>query len=356
MQKGQLIRRGRSWLLRYWKDGKRVCRKIAPYNDKFRTEKSVRPLVDEILQPVNAGQNPDAPQTLQQFIERSYLPHVQSKRRPSTHRGYVNLYNAQIVHRIGGMKLSMFRTVDGQRLLDRIADETTLSHQSLTHIKSLLSGIFSYAKRVGVLDGANPMENTEIPKGQKSSQTHAYSLKEVEAMLAALKGTARVAVMVGAWTGLSLAELRGLKWSDIEDDHLTVQRTYWHRIEGPTKTDARSSAVHLLPQVRDALNEHHRANPDTTYVFENPVKNRPLDLASMGSKQIKRALEGTGSEWHGFHALRRGLGTRLFANNVPIETVSAILRHGSVHVTRKHYVKTLPETVVDAMKGLPRKA
>ena len=355
MQKGQLIRRGRSWLLRYWKDGKRVCLRIAPYNDKFRTEKSVRPLVEEILQPVNEGRNPDAPQTLQQFIERSYLPHVEGKRRPSTYRGYVNLYNAQVAHRIGGMRISMFRTADGQRLLDRIADETKLSHRSLTHIKSLLSGIFSYAIRMGTLDGVNPMENTEIPTGQKSKPTYAYSLKEVETMLAALKGTARVAVMVGAWTGLSLAELRGLKWTDIDEDRLTVQRTYWRRIEGATKTDARNSPVHLLPQVRKALEEHRRDNPGTTYVFENPVNNRPLDLATMGSKQIKSAL-GTKVEWHGFHALRRGLGTRLFANKVPIETVSAILRHGSVHVTRAHYVKTLPETVVNAMEELPQKA
>jgi hypothetical protein len=38
---------------------------------------------------------------------------------------------------------------------------------------------------------------------------------------------------------------------------------------------------------------------------------------------------GTGVEWHGFHAFRRGLGTRLYNNGTPIETVAKILRHGS---------------------------
>jgi integrase len=61
-------------------------------------------------------------------------------------------------------------------------------------------------------------------------------------------------------------------------------------------------------------------------------------------------------QWHGFHALRRGLGTRLYANGVPIETVSAILRHGSVHVTREYYVKTLPETSVTAMQNLEKQS
>jgi integrase len=350
MQKGQIFQRHGAWHLRYRDGGKQKSQRLAPFCDQYRTVKSVRHLADEILQPLNEGRQPTGPQTLQRFIERTYLPYAKEHRRPSTYRGYVNLYNAQIAGRIGGMRLGAFRTVDGQRLLDRIASETKLSHRSLTHIKSLLSGIFSFAKRMGALD-ANPMVDTEIPKGKPSGKTHAYSLEEIQTMLATLKGVARIAVAVGAWTGLSLAELRGLQWGDIEETQLTVRRTYWHRVEGLPKTEARGNAVHLLPQVSSVLAEHRKKNPHTVYVFEGP-QGFPLDLATLGSKHIKSALEGTGVEWHGFHALRRGLGTRLFANGEPIEIVSAILRHGSVHVTRAHYVKTLPETVVAAMKKL----
>jgi integrase len=350
MQQGQIFQCHGAWHLRYRVGGKQKSQRLAPFCDQYRTIKSVRHLADKILQPINEGQQPSGPQTLQQFVEGSYLPHAKEHKRPSTYRGYVNLYKAQIAGRIGGMKLATFRTVDGQRLLDKIASETKLSHRSLTHIKNLLSAIFKFAKRMGMID-ANPMADTEIPKGKPNGQTHAYSLKEIEIMLAALKGAAHVAVAVAAWTGLSLAELRGLKWEDIEGDQLTVKRTYWHQIEGPTKTEARQNAVHLLPTVRATLAQHRKNNPHTIYVFEGP-RETPLDLATLGSKHIKTALEGTGVEWYGFHALRRGLGTRLFANNVPIEIVSAILRHGSVHVTRAHYVKTLPESIVDAMEKL----
>jgi integrase len=350
MQKGQIFQRHGAWHLRYRADGKQKSERLAPFCDQYRTLKSVRHLADEILQPVNEGRQPSGPQTLQQFIERSYLPYAKEHKRPSTHHGYQNLYNAQIKERIAGMRLGTFRTVDGQRLLDTIASETKLSHRTLTHIKSFLSGVFSFAKRMGALD-ANPMADTEIPKGEPNGKTYAYSLKEVETMLATLKGTAWVAVMVAAWTGLSLAELRGLKWEDIEENQLTVKRTYWHRVEGPPKTEARGNAVHLLPQVSSAFAEHRKENPNTIYVFEGP-QGFPLDLATIGSKHIKSALKDTGVEWYGFHALRRGLGTRLFVNGTPIEIVSAILRHGSVHVTRAHYVKTLPETTVAAMQIL----
>jgi integrase len=354
MQKGSIFQRHGAWHLRYRAAGKQKSERLAPFCDQYRTVKSVRDLADKILQPINEGQQPAGPQTLQQFIERTYLPYAKQHKRPSTYRGYINLYNAQISGRIGGMKLSSFRTVDAQKLLDRIAGDTELSHNSLIHVKSLLSGVFAFAKRMGALD-ANPMVGTEIPKGKASGKTHAYSLEEVTTMLATLKGTARTAVLVGAWTGLSLAELRGLQWGDIEGNQLMVKRTYWHQVEGPPKTEARSNAVHLLPDVVTALNDHKKMNPHTIYVFEGP-KGSPLDLATLGSKHIKTELANSGVEWYGFHALRRGLGTRLFANGVPIETVSAILRHGSVHVTREHYVKTLPETSVAAMRKLAKQS
>ena len=53
--------------------------------------------------------------------------------------------------------------------------------------------------------GPNPMDGVEIPKGtQKKQKTHKYSLEEVEKITAAVDGVARCAVVVAAWTGLSL--------------------------------------------------------------------------------------------------------------------------------------------------------
>jgi integrase len=66
--------------------------------------------------------------------------------------------------------------------------------------------------------------------------------------------------------------------------------------------------------------------------------------------------QGEGVEWHGFHAFRRGLGTRLYNNGTPIETVARVLRHGSgSEVTLKHYVEVEEETKAAALQSLPRK-
>jgi integrase len=148
-----------------------------------------------------------------------------------------------------------------------------------------------------------------------------------------------------------LAELRGLRWENIGKDVLTVQRTYWHREEGETKTAARKAEVPLIPQVSEILKAYRKRNPNTQFVFEGPYF-RPLDLATMGSKGIKKALQGSKVDWHGWHALRRGLGTNLHDLGVQDKTIQAILRHSNVSVTQSYYIKTRQKAGVDAMKKL----
>ena len=49
----------------------RFSRKLADYNDQYRTKRSVRPLADEVLDPLNQGLQVNGPMTLQQYAESS---------------------------------------------------------------------------------------------------------------------------------------------------------------------------------------------------------------------------------------------------------------------------------------------
>jgi integrase len=360
MQKGHIFQRHGAWYLRYriaeTVDGKivrkQLCERLADFNDKHRTKQSVRQKAEDFLDRLNEGHVEQ--RTLQQFIELSYLPHAERQKRPSTYRGYRNLYNLHVAPLIAGMRIASFRTRDGQRLLDTLGTKS-LSHLTLIHVKSFLSGVFSFAKRMGAID-ANPMQGTEVPKGKPSEPTHAYSNEEIEKMLTILKGTPRVAVIVAAYTGLSLGELQGLKWQDITENELNVRRTIWHGQEGPPKTTARQDAVPLLPIIADALSEHRKQNPSTTWVFEGPLM-RPLDMATLGSKKIKSDLVKSDVEWKGWHPMRRGFATRLHEAGVQDKIIQSLMRHSSLSVTMKHYVKATPAANVEAIRKLnPEKA
>jgi len=359
MQRGHFYQAHGAWHLRYRNtDGKQISVKLTDYKDEYRTLKSVRPLAEPYLQAVNTGRQSNGHLTLQQYAETIYFPNIKTKKKPSTYKGYFNLYSKQIQPRLGGLRLTTCTTADMQRILYRIDEEEDLSHQSLLNINSVLSAIFTHARRSGTLHGPNPTDGVEIPEGRRSEKTHKYTLDQVEKITDAVDGTARCAVVLAAWTGLSLAELRGLKWEDIdfEKEQLKVTRTVWHKQIIDTKTEHRKDAVHLLPNVISELKEHQERNPGTTWVFEGP-RAFPVDLATLGSKRIKAALKQTGVEWRGFHAFRRGLGTRLYNNGTPIDTVAKILRHGSgSEVTLKHYVDVEDETKAAALKNLPQKS
>jgi integrase len=267
-------------------------------------------------------------------------------------KGYRNLYNRYIAPHVAGVRLFSFRTRDAQALLNRVAAEHILSRMTLTHTKNFLSGAFKFALQMGSVD-ANPIRDISIPKGKASEETYAYSNAEIDAMLAVLEGTARVAVTVASYTGLSLGELQGLQWQDISDRELKVQRTIWHGIEGQPKTKARKDSIPLLPIVATALEEHRAANPGTVWVFQRPYGGKPLNMANLGTA-IKTTLKDNDVQWHGWHALRRGFATRLHEAGVQDRIIQALMRHSSTSVTMKHYVKAMPAANIAAMEKLRR--
>jgi hypothetical protein len=81
-----------------------------------------------------------------------------------------------------------------QRILYRIDEQEELSHQSFLNINSVLSAIFTHARRSGTLRGPNPTDGVEIPEGKQKEKTHKYTLEEVEKITEAVDGVARCAL------------------------------------------------------------------------------------------------------------------------------------------------------------------
>jgi integrase len=248
MQRGHFYRAHGAWHLRYRVNGKQVSVKLADFSDEYRTRKSVRLLAERYLQAANSGQQADLRLTLEQYAETVYFPRARKNLKPSACKGYFNLYKKQIQPRIGGLRLLTCKTHEIQRVLWTINDEEELSHQSFLNINSVLSAIFTHARRTGMVQGPNPTDDVDIPEGKRRTRkTHRYTLEEVEKITAAVGEVARCAVVVAAWTGLSLAELRGLKWedTDFEKRQLSVARGVWHGEIIETKTEPFLAPVDL---------------------------------------------------------------------------------------------------------------
>jgi hypothetical protein len=192
-QTGYIWKVGRSWYGRWREDvleggqvvRKQVSGKLADVCDRYRSKADVRPLLAERLRPINEGRTrPEGTLPLAEFVESFYLPFVDDNFKPSTVKSYKTFWALYLAPHIRKTALRDFRTVDAAVLLAEIHRHHGIGRTTLRHIKSLLSGIFTFAKNQGAFDGVNPVRDAMIPKRAASSgETHATSPDEVLAMI-----------------------------------------------------------------------------------------------------------------------------------------------------------------------------
>ena len=392
-QKGYLFHRGKSWFLRYCDDvlidgtvqRKLVCKKLdIPFGGEYRTRKSVAEWVSKILGPVNAGtNNPQSTMLVTQFVESHYLPsYINVELRPASRKQFKDTWSNHIEPRVGEHTLRSFRAVDAQRILDAIAGEGTLGKSSMRHCKSALSGIFSEARRLGIIDTPNPVTNTKIRKTRDSQDsTYAYSLNEISTMLARLPEPARTIVMTAAFSGLRHSELRGLTCGSFnaQTRQLSVTQSVWHSTTSEPKTDASKAPVPVIKQLALALESHlarmaKLAQPGLP-LFQ-AGNGKPLNLANVARRVIKPAIErcaqchkpqldhesdghaferDSSCVWKGWHSFRRGLATNLHELGVPDRTIQAVMRHSNIKTTQNIYIQSRDESRSNAMDLLDAK-
>ena len=102
--------------------------------------------------------------TMADFAASVYLPWVERYQRPSTLKGYRQVWKQHLKPLCEKTWLKDTRTYHVQSWLNAIAKSDALSRNSLRRIQSVLSGIFSLAKRLGYYDGVNPVQDTRVDR------------------------------------------------------------------------------------------------------------------------------------------------------------------------------------------------
>jgi integrase len=382
MQHGHVFKFRRSWFLKYYdvqlrngvRVSKRICKKIAPVNQTYRKKSDVQLLADKILTPINSGAVvPESSMKVSEFIENFYLPHVKATLRASTYYDYGVVWKLHVKNRIGKLTLRDFRTVHGQRLIQSIDG---IGHNSLLRIKSFLSGVFTFAKQEGILDGVNPVQGIRVKGRASKPQMPVYSVSEISDVLPKLSEPARTIWIVAAFSGLRVSELRGLRWGDFDGESLRVSRSVWRTHVNAPKTAESEAAVPVLPAIARILEEHRTRckNPaPDSYIFAGERRGAPLNLANLARRVIKPSIEkcltcgksrtehereehsfelDSSLVWKGWHALRRGLGTNLYSLGVQPRVIQSVLRHASLAMTMDFYVKAENDAARAALKPL----
>jgi integrase len=389
-QKGSVVRIGEYWCVRYadWviQDGQRIRKqglthKLTPVlqeNTRLkRPPKYVEKLQEEYMERVNGSRNaPERCYTMAQFAKDVWIPFVENTHASSTLTVYRYYWDHILKPYCGDRLVRDFNTAAAQFVLYEIARQNPKMRKATLHkLKSMLSGMFKLAIQKEYRPGPNPIRETTLPKAPGPTETHAHYLRTIREILSLVPDTCKVIISLAAYAGLSKSEIQGLVWEAYNGRDIAVLSAVVNGKRGDTKTDARKDSIPLIEPVRRMLEMHRlkMGNPYAGVMF--PTKNgTPLSLQNVYCDYIQPVLERCGEckqgkddhseadheyipddslpKWHGWHAFRRGLATNLHDLGVDDLTIQHILRHSDVAITRKSYIKTIPQQVVDAMAQL----
>lgn len=385
-QHGTIVRIGGRWYVRYWErrtahgsiERKRVTHQLGPV-----TTRGKRPPADIVTEAerhmvaVNSGTiSAERIITISDFVERVYLPWIEQHKRPSTLKGYRDIWGDHLQALCGQVWLKDTRTYHVQGWLNEVG-KSGLGRNTLRHIKSVVSGIFTLGKQLDYFQGENPARDTAIsPSASEPQETYAYALDEVQTILSLLPEPAATAFAVAAFMGLRHGEIQGLQWENYRDGEMHVSRSIWNGHVTAPKTRKGRAPVPVIRQLAERLELHRLrcGNPQSGPIFANSL-GKPLCMNNLLGRVMLPALnrcehcrkdeaahgvntdhafkrDARYPEWHGWHAARRGLGSNLYRLGVPDMVIQRILRHANVSTTATYYIKTVAEDVRSAMAKL----
>ena len=186
---------------------------------------------------------------------------------------------------------SPLRTYHFQSWLNQVG-AGKLSRNTLKHVKSVVSGIFTLAKQQDYFQGENPSRDAAVnPKAAEPQETYAYTLGEIQTILCLLPEPAATAFAVAAFMGLRHGEIQGLLWENYSHGELYVSRSIWNGRVSDPKTRKGRAAVPVIRQLADRLEMHRlrTGNKQSGPIFANVVGN-PLSLGSVVNRVILPAL------------------------------------------------------------------
>ncbi|MGR6582334.1 tyrosine-type recombinase/integrase [Rhodococcus qingshengii] len=246
---------------------------------------------------------------------------------------------AQIVTEFGTMQLASVRPSAVKTWTAKLkADEFADSYIYALH--SRLSQILGDAVHDGLL-GRNPCSRrTSPPMGR--AKVYVITTEQLWALYDAMPEHYRVAILLGAFAGLRIAEASALRVSDIDFIRGAVHpKQQWP--DKPLKTRGSDASIPVPQTLALMLAASVKQWPHDQMVTNGTGKAAAPWLVERALKAVKDAGEIELPDEFSYHDLRHYLASLLIASGADIKTVQARMRHASAKTTLDTYGHMWPD-------------
>ncbi len=262
--------------------------------------------------------------------------------------------------KFGEMKMQSV-TVDDLRIIQREL-KSTRKTQTVNDYIALIKHIFADAKRERILE-YNPCEMLKKLKRteEKARDTHhrALSIEEQDAFFGSKRcqksyyyNVFRFAIL----TGMRIGEIGALKYSDIKEDVINVERTITRTETGAyiIGDDAKTQAGRRVIPINPVLNDVITSQKELNKLLDGKLKSsnellfkaceRGLLMATPIDREIKKICKEAGVTPFTMHALRATFATRAIESGMNPKTLQEILGHSNFNLTMSLYGHCLTDT------------
>ena len=376
-QMGDLFDQGGMWKLRWHEDkigadgevtrGWSRAVHIGPSAGSLKlTEKEARRLGwENFLSKLDAGVcAPHSAVTIGNFVEQRFLPeHVALLKRSG--RAHYESMLKHVLPTMRHLRLKDVTPADIQRLVSSMLAKR-YSVQTVKHVRTVISAIFTHAKRLGWHTGDNPAKLVRLPEMVRR-ESHALSFEQAIATLTALNSPAREMVLFAVLTSMNIAEICGLQWKHINltEQFTTVDgeslppltiavRSQWYRGEyGTVKAKSRRRNLPVPALLRGVLanikeRERFTGPDDAVFVART---GKPADEHNIARRHLKPVGGSLGMPWLSWHCFRRTHTTLANELGMAFTDRMAMMGHSEARMTALYTADDLERrrTVLDQM-------
>lgn len=261
---------------------------------------------------------------------------------PSTYLSYKSCIDNHIIPGLGKILLTNLTASHLESFYADKQKHSGLSSTTVLYMHRIMTKALKYAVKNNLVR-RNEAEIAEAPK-KREAELHVPTLDEVNAIWQVAKEPYKTIIQTAFLTGMRIGEVLGLKWDDIQDGCIFVNRAV-QKLPGEEvsfrdpKRGSRRTVV-MSRGLANALAAYKERTKTREYVFEGE-SGKPVSGSAVYHNFVKYA-KAVGLEGIRFHDLRHAHATMLMGHSLDPKVVSNRLGHQSVKITLDTYSHVSP--------------
>lgn len=251
-------------------------------------------------------------------------------------------------------KIKYITEEDLEDCIRKTIHDQKLSAKAWGNLRTLLNGIFKFAKKRGYcnIQISNFMSELELSKKiftrkEVGEFDEVFTEKELDKLIAYLKSKLNMnhlGILMAAYTGMRVGEIAGLKHEDIFDDYIYVHRTQIrykdengievYDVRDCPKTEAGVRKVVITDALAPIIKQLRIKSLGSEFLFYEKGKLKSIHCFTMA---LYAACDKIGIPRRSMHVLRKTYATRLINAGVDEAIIINLMGHTEIETTRNYY-------------------